>query len=83
MERDEDRFAALVHIHHAIQQGIDDEMRPVVLHAVELGAVCLDTIEHAVFYPGDTFLELFDPAQRKCPATAGAGHEHAVRHPSA
>ena len=66
MERDEDRFAALVHIHHGIQQGIDDEMRPEVLHAVELGAVCLDAVEHAVDDPGDAVLKLLDPPRREC-----------------
>ena len=58
VERDEDRLAALVHIHHGIQQGIDDEMRPVILHAVELGAVCLDAVQHSVDDPGDALLEL-------------------------
>ena len=66
MERDKDRFAALVHIHHGIQQGIDNEMRPVVLHAVELGAVCLDAVEHAVDDPGDIVLKLLDPPRREC-----------------
>ncbi len=66
VERDEDRLAALVHIHHGIQQSIDDEMRAVVLHAVELGAVCLDAVEHAVDDLGDALLELLDPARRKC-----------------
>ena len=41
-------------------------MRPIVLHAVKLGAVCLDAVEHAVDYPGDALLELLDPARRKC-----------------
>src|SRR5262249_56179135 len=41
-------------------------MRSVVLHAIELGPVCLDTIEHAVDDPSDALLELFDPARRKC-----------------
>ena len=49
-----------------IQQGINDEVRPVVLHAVELGAVRLDAVEHAVDDPGDALLELLDPARRKC-----------------
>jgi hypothetical protein len=66
MERNEDRLAALVHIHHGIQQGIDNEMRSIVLHAVELGAVRLDAVEHAVDDPGDAFLKLLDPAGRKC-----------------
>jgi hypothetical protein len=30
VERNEDRLAALVHIYHGIQQGIDDEMRPLI-----------------------------------------------------
>src|SRR5580704_2778819 len=76
VERDEDRLAALVHIHHGIQQGIDDEMRPVVLHAVELGAVRLDAVEHAVNDPGDAVLKLLDPPRREC------GY-HAARRPSA
>src|SRR5262249_59186100 len=41
-------------------------MRSVVLHAIELGPVCLDTIEHAVDDPSEALLELFDPARRKC-----------------
>src|ERR1700691_501194 len=60
VERDEDRLAAGVHIHHGVQQGIDDEMRPEVLHAVEPGAVGLDAVEHAVDKPGDTVLKLLN-----------------------
>jgi hypothetical protein len=48
-----------------LQQGIDDEMRPVVLHAVELRAVSLDAVEHAVDDPGNALLELLDPPRRK------------------
>src|ERR1700722_7547045 len=66
VERDEDRFAALVHIHHGIQQGINDEIRPVVLHAVELGAVYLDAVEYADNDTGDTVLKLLDPPRREC-----------------
>ena len=66
MERDEDRLAALVHIHHGGQQGVDDEMRAVILHAVERGAVCLDAVEHAVDDAGDALLELLDPPGREC-----------------
>ena len=66
MERNKDRLAALVHIYHGIQQGIDDEMCPIVLHAVELGAVCLDAVEHAVYDTGDTILKLLYPPRRKC-----------------
>src|ERR1700722_15218800 len=66
VERDEDRLAALVHIYHGIQQGIDDEMGPIVLHAVELGAVCLDAVEHAIDDTGDTILKLLYPPRRKC-----------------
>src|SRR3984885_1748158 len=65
VERDEDRLATLVHVHHGIQQGIDDEMRPVVLHAVELGAIRLDAVEHAVNDPGDAVLKLLDPPRRE------------------
>jgi hypothetical protein len=49
-----------------LQQGIDDEMRPVVLHAVELGAIRLDAVEHAVNDPGDAVLKLLNPPRREC-----------------
>jgi hypothetical protein len=47
VEGDEDRLAARVHIHHGVKQGIDDEMRSVVLHAVKLRAVCFDAVQQA------------------------------------
>src|SRR5262249_16129997 len=65
VERNEDRFAALVHTHHGIQQSHDNEITTIVLHAVKLGAVCLDAVEHAVYDFGDAVLELLDPARRK------------------
>ena len=65
VERGEDRLAPLVHGHHGGQQRIDDEMRAVVLHAVERGAVRLDAVEHAVDDPGDALLELLDPPRRE------------------
>src|SRR5215467_4377712 len=46
MERDEDRFAHLVHVHHRIKQRIYDEKRAVILHTVERGTVSLDTVQH-------------------------------------
>jgi len=54
-----------VHVHHRIKQHIDDEMRAVILHAVERGTVCLDTVQHAVNDPGDVLLKLFDPSPRQ------------------
>src|SRR3984885_11934963 len=66
VERDEDRLATLVHVHHGIQQGIDDEMRPVVLHAIELGAIRLYAVERAVNDPGDAVLKLLNPPRREC-----------------
>jgi hypothetical protein len=65
VERDEDRLAVLVHVHHGIQQGIDDQMRAVVLHAVKRGAVRLDAVEHAVDDPGNALFKLLDPPRRE------------------
>jgi hypothetical protein len=75
MERDEDRLPPLVHAHHGGQQGIDHEVRAEVLHGVELGAVLLDRVEHAVDDPGDARLELLDPPrrERRHQQTADAG----------
>ena len=55
----------VVHGHHGGQQSIDHEMRAVVLHRVERGAVLLDLVEHAVDDPGDALLELLDPPRRE------------------
>src|SRR6266446_171138 len=65
VERDEDRLAPFVHIHHRIKQRVDDEMRAVILYTVERGPVSLDTVQHAVDDPSDAFLELFDPSRRE------------------
>ena len=51
MKRDEDRLAPLVHVDHRIEQRVDDEMRAVIRHAVERGAVGLDPVQHAVDDP--------------------------------
>ena len=65
VERDEDRLAPRVHLDHGLEQRIDHEMRAEVLHAVELGAVRLDAVEHAVDDRGDALLQLLDPPRRE------------------
>ena len=80
MEGDEYRLAPRVHVHHRGQQGIDDEMGAVVAHAVELGALRLDSIEHAVDDTGDGLLKLRDAPrrERRDQETANAGMLRAV-----
>ena len=63
MERGEDPLTPRVHVHHRLEQRIDDEMPAVVQHAIEHGAVGLDPVQHAVYDPGDALLELFDPSR--------------------
>jgi hypothetical protein len=65
VERDEDRLAPFVHVHHRTKQRIDDEKRAVILHTVERGPISLDTVQHPVDDPCDALLELFDPPRRE------------------
>jgi hypothetical protein len=65
VERGEDPLTPCVHVHHRLEQRIDDEMPAVVQHAIEHGAVGLDPVQHAVYDPGDALLELFDPSRRE------------------
>ena len=81
LERDEDRLAMWVHIHDGIQQGINDETRPVILPAVKLGPV--RPIWSSMPSTIRVILALSRSIRRdETPASAAGGRGHDARRPS-